>query len=67
MLRFAVCTCCCTHAFVWCIWWHTLIDIGVWRRNGDSAALDDEERHKRDGNVGATGGGSDKGQHGMKT
>ena len=37
------------------------------RRDGDSTAIDDEERHERDGNVGAAGGGSDKGHCGTKT
>jgi hypothetical protein len=30
-------------------------------------AMDDEERQERDSNVGAAGGGSDKGQHSIKT
>jgi hypothetical protein len=34
---------------------------------GNSMARDDEERCKRDGNVGAAGGWSDKGQRGIKT
>ncbi len=34
---------------------------------GASMAMDDEERRERDGDVGAAGGGSNKGQHSIKT
>ena len=34
---------------------------GKGRRNGDSMAMDDEEWHEHDGDVGAAGGGSNKG------
>ncbi len=37
------------------------------RRDGELTAMGDEERCKRDGDVGAAGGGSDKHQHGIKT
>ena len=37
------------------------------RRDGESMAMGDEERCKRDDNVGAAGGGSDKHQRGIKT
>jgi len=37
------------------------------RGDGESRAMGDEERCKRDGNVGAAGGGSDKRQCGIKT
>ena len=37
------------------------------RGDGESTAMGDEERCKRDGNVGAAGGGSDKHQCGIKT
>ena len=36
---------------------------GEERRNGDLTTMDDEERCKRDGDVGTAGGGSNKGQH----
>jgi len=38
---------------------------GEGRRDGNSMAMD--ERRERDNNVGAAGGGSDKGQHSIKT
>ena len=37
------------------------------RHDGELTAMGDEERCKRDGNVGAAGGGSDKCQRGIKT
>jgi len=40
---------------------------GEGQRHGDSTAMDDEERRKRNGDVGAAGGGSDKGQRCIKT
>ena len=40
---------------------------GKGRRHGDSTAMDDKERHERNGDVGAASGGSDKGQRGIKT
>ena len=40
---------------------------GKGRRHGDLTAKDDEEQHKCSGDVGAAGGGSDKGQRGIKT
>ncbi len=40
---------------------------GKGRHHGDSTAMDDEERRECDGDVGAAGGGSDKGQRGIKT
>ena len=37
-------------------------------RHGNSMAMDNKERRERDGGgVGAAGGGSDKGQRGIKT
>ncbi len=36
-------------------------------RDGDLMAMNDEERCEHDGDVGATGSGSDKGQSGIKT
>ena len=42
------------------------LDIKGWR-DGESTAMGDEERCKRDGNIGAAGGGSDKRQRGIKT
>jgi hypothetical protein len=36
------------------------------QRDGDSMAMDDEGQRERDGNVGTAGGGSNKGQHGIK-
>jgi len=38
---------------------------GKGRRDGDSMAMD--EQRERNGGVGAAGGGSDKGQHSIKT
>ena len=38
-----------------------------WRLDGDSMAMDDKERREHDGDVGVAGGGSDKGQHSIKT
>ena len=35
--------------------------------DGESMAMGNKERCKRDGNVGAAGGGSDKHQRGIKT
>ena len=40
---------------------------GKGRHHGDSMAMDDEERHECASDVGAAGGGSDKGQRGIKT
>ena len=40
---------------------------GEGRLDGDSMAMDEEERRERDGDVGAAGGGSNKGQHSIKT
>ena len=40
---------------------------GKGRHHGNSTAKDDEEQRKCDGDVGAAGGGSDKGQRGIKT
>ena len=40
---------------------------GEGRLNGDSMGMDNEEWCKRDGDVGAAGGGSHKGQLGIKT
>jgi hypothetical protein len=37
------------------------------RRDGESTAMGDEERCKRDGDVDAAGSGSDKHQRGIKT
>jgi len=37
------------------------------RCDGESTAMGDEERCKRDGDVGAAGSGSDKHQRGIKT
>jgi hypothetical protein len=37
------------------------------RRDGESTAMGDEERCKRDGDVGAAGSGSDKRQRGIQT
>jgi hypothetical protein len=49
-------------------WWMTRRQLnGEGRRDGDSMAMDDEEWRERDGNVGAAGGGSNKGQHSIKT
>ncbi len=39
---------------------------GKGRRNGDSTTMDNEERRERDGNVDTAGGGSNKGQRGIK-
>jgi hypothetical protein len=36
------------------------------RRDGESTAMGNEEWCKRDDNVGTAGGGSDKGQRGIK-
>ncbi len=36
------------------------------RRDGDSTTMDDEERRERDGDVDTAGGGSNKGQRGIK-
>ncbi len=36
------------------------------RRDGDSTTMDEEEWREHDGNVDTAGGGSDKGQHGIK-
>jgi len=38
---------------------------GKGRHDGDSMAMDEQREH--DGNVGAAGGGSNKGQHSIKT
>ena len=35
--------------------------------DGESTAMGDKERFKRDGDVGAAGSGSDKRQHGIKS
>ena len=40
---------------------------GEGRCDDDLMVMDDEERREYDGDVGAAGGGSDKGQHGIKT
>ena len=42
------------------------LNIKGWR-NGKSTAMGNEEWCKRDGDVGTAGGGSDKGQRGIKT
>ena len=48
--------------------WMTLRQLdGEGRRDGDSMAIDNEEQCERDGDVGAAGGGSNKGQCGIKT
>ena len=39
---------------------------GEGRRDGDSTTMDDEERRERDGDVDTAGGGSNKGQRGIK-
>jgi hypothetical protein len=39
---------------------------GEGRRDGDSTTMDDKERRKRDGDVNTVGGGSNKGQCGIK-
>jgi hypothetical protein len=39
---------------------------GEGRCGGDSTMIDDEERRERDGDVDTAGGGSDKGQRGIK-
>ena len=45
---------------------HKLLDGERWH-NGDSTAMDDEEGREHDGNAGAAGGGSNKGQYDIKT
>ena len=39
---------------------------GEGRRNGDSTTMDDKEWRERDGDVDMAGGGSNKGQRGIK-
>ncbi len=39
---------------------------GKGRRDGDLMTMDDEEQRKRNGNVDTAGGGSNKGQRGIK-
>ncbi len=39
---------------------------GKGRHDGDSTTMDDEERRERDGDVDTAGGGSNKGQRGIK-
>ncbi len=39
---------------------------GKGQRDGDSMTMDDEEWRKRDGDVDTAGGGSNKGQRGIK-
>jgi hypothetical protein len=39
---------------------------GEGRRDGDSTTMEDEERRERDGDVDTAGGGSNKGQRGIK-
>ncbi len=39
---------------------------GEGRHDGDSTRMDNKERRKRDGNVDTAGGGSNKGQRGIK-
>ncbi len=39
---------------------------GEGRRDGDSTTMENEERRERDGDVDTAGGGSNKGQRGIK-
>ena len=49
-------------------WWTARWQLdGDGQRDGNSTMRDDEERREHDGDVGAAGGGSDKGQRGIKT
>jgi hypothetical protein len=47
-------------------WTARLLLDGEGRRDGDSTTMDDKKRRERDGNINTAGGGSNKGQRGIK-